>query len=349
LKNDSVVRRLPGRALPLPFAKNSKSHAPDAHSPRARSEGEKHDARARGLERRRHARLALRQTAQSDQDDHPGRRQGAAGACRPERHAPNRGVLKYNRRRAINRRPHHPERSVSIASFAFPPFAVSGFKRARFHPRLKRRATAFLRVAVFTALTTVSLLSPRSAFSWNRKIRFAFFFFLAQRNRHRSIDRSVVARTRTTPHRRLVNSCISQEAFNLFDTDRSGTIDDRELKVAMRALGFAVKSEEVQKIMREYDRDGSGSIEFGEFREIMREKMSERDPESELYKAFRIFDDDNSGKVTVRNLRRIAKELGEDVDDEEIIAMIDEFDGDGDGAINEKEFIEIMTKGADAE
>ena len=162
------------------------------------------------------------------------------------------------------------------------------------------------------------------------------------------VDRSV-ARTRTTPHRRSVNSWIPQEAFNLFDTDRSGTIDDRELKVAMRALGFAVKSEDVQKIMREYDRDGSGSIEFGEFREIMREKMSDRDPESELYKAFRIFDDDNSGKVTVRNLRRIAKELGEDVDDEEIIAMIDEFDGDGDGAINEKEFMEIMTKGADAE
>jgi len=135
----------------------------------------------------------------------------------------------------------------------------------------------------------------------------------------------------------------------LFDTDHSGTIDDRELKVAMRALGFAVKSEDVHKIMREYDRDGSGAIEFSEFREIMREKMSERDPESELFKAFRIFDDDNSGKITVRNLRRIAKELGEDVDDEEIMAMIDEFDGDADGAIDEKEFIAIMTKGADAE
>ena len=32
-----------------------------------------------------------------------------------------------------------------------------------------------------------------------------------------------------------------QEAFNLFDSDSSGTIDSRELKVAMRALGFAVK------------------------------------------------------------------------------------------------------------
>ena len=135
----------------------------------------------------------------------------------------------------------------------------------------------------------------------------------------------------------------------MFDTDRSGTIDDRELKVALRALGFAVNSEQVREIMREYDRDGAGAIAFGEFREIMREKMSERDPESELFKAFRIFDDDNSGKITVRNLRRIAKELGEDVDEEEIMAMIDEFDGDADGAIDEKEFIAIMTKGADAE
>ena len=117
----------------------------------------------------------------------------------------------------------------------------------------------------------------------------------------------------------------------------------------MSALGFAVKSEDIQKIMREYDRDDSGSIEFAEFKEIMREKMSERDPEAELFKAFKIFDDDNSGQITMRNLRRIAKELGEDVDDEEIIAMIDEFDTNGNGVIDEKEFIAIMTKGADAE
>ena len=29
-----------------------------------------------------------------------------------------------------------------------------------------------------------------------------------------------------------------REAFNLFDTDHSGSIDYRELKAAMRALGF---------------------------------------------------------------------------------------------------------------
>jgi hypothetical protein len=56
----------------------------------------------------------------------------------------------------------------------------------------------------------------------------------------------------------------------------------------------------------------------------------------------------SSGVITVRNLRRIAKDLGEDVDDDELIAMIDEFDQNGDGVIDEKEFLAIMSKGADA-
>ena len=39
-----------------------------------------------------------------------------------------------------------------------------------------------------------------------------------------------------------------REAFNLFDTDHSGSIDYRELKAAMRALGFEVKKEELRKM-----------------------------------------------------------------------------------------------------
>ena len=39
-----------------------------------------------------------------------------------------------------------------------------------------------------------------------------------------------------------------REAFNLFDTDHSGSIDYRELKAAMRALGFEVKKEELKKM-----------------------------------------------------------------------------------------------------
>eukprot|EP00967_Tisochrysis_lutea_P075947 scaffold102533_cov30-Tisochrysis_lutea.AAC.1 len=64
-----------------------------------------------------------------------------------------------------------------------------------------------------------------------------------------------------------------REAFNLFDTDHSGSIDYRELKAAMRALGFEVKKEELRKMITDIDADGSGQIEFPEFLEMMTGKV----------------------------------------------------------------------------
>ncbi|KAL0218214.1 hypothetical protein RCL1_009062 [Eukaryota sp. TZLM3-RCL] len=134
-----------------------------------------------------------------------------------------------------------------------------------------------------------------------------------------------------------------REAFDLFDTEKRGAIGYHELKVAMRALGFDVKKPEVLQIIEEYDRDGSGTIQFQDFLEVMSRKISERDPEEEIEKAFRLFDDDNTGVITLRNLRRVAKELGENLAEEELQSMIDEFDKDGDNAISLEEFKEIMS------
>ena len=73
-----------------------------------------------------------------------------------------------------------------------------------------------------------------------------------------------------------------REAFDLFDTDGSGTIDTKELQVALRALGFDSKKEKVRKMIADIDLDGSGTIDFEEFVEMMTGKMGDRDSPEEI-------------------------------------------------------------------
>ena len=102
------------------------------------------------------------------------------------------------------------------------------------------------------------------------------------------------------------------------------------------------------KLLKENDKNNSNRIEFSEFNKLSKEilmrnefwflmfylvteRILSRDPLEEIRKAFKLFDEDGTGRVSLRNLRHIAMELGENIDDDELRAMIDEFDLDGDG------------------
>ena len=74
------------------------------------------------------------------------------------------------------------------------------------------------------------------------------------------------------------------DAFELFDTEKTGRIDYHELKVAMRALGFDCKKAEALKLMDEHDIQRTGSIGEREFIDIMTQKIATRNPEEELRK-----------------------------------------------------------------
>ena len=122
----------------------------------------------------------------------------------------------------------------------------------------------------------------------------------------------------------------------------------------MRALGFEPKKEEIKKLISEYDPEGkgiliqiagiSGVLSFSDFLRMMSVKMQDKDAREEVLKAFKLFDDDETGTISFKNLKRVAKELGENLTDEEIQEMIDEADRDGDGEVNEAEFLRIMKK-----
>ncbi|XP_050340419.1 LOW QUALITY PROTEIN: uncharacterized protein LOC126766739 [Bactrocera neohumeralis] len=135
-----------------------------------------------------------------------------------------------------------------------------------------------------------------------------------------------------------------KEAFDLFDTDGSGTIDAKELKVAMRALGFEPRKDELRQLLSTVDGVGTTVITYPQFVQLMSKKMSGRDSKEEMLKAFRLFDDDETGKISFKNLKRVAMELGENMTDAELQEMIDEADRDGDGEVCEEEFLQLMKK-----
>merc|ERR1712228_759219 len=131
------------------------------------------------------------------------------------------------------------------------------------------------------------------------------------------------------------------------DQDGTGTIEAKELKVALRALGFEPKKEELKKLVSDLDKStsssGQGMLDFNEFLEIMTAKMSEKDSKEQIQKAFQLFKGP-SGKISFEDLKGVAKELGENMSDEELKEMIREADKDEDNEVSEEEFMRIIRK-----
>ena len=148
--------------------------------------------------------------------------------------------------------------------------------------------------------------------------------------------------------------------FGLFDLDKDKRVDYHELKVAMKALGFDVPKAELVAILREHGVPASSSssahnhpptaqqahptrllLPLPAFQHLLAQRILARDPRDEILRAFELFDEGGKGKIDLADLRRVARELGEGLGEEELAAMIDEFDLDGDGAIDREEFVGI--------
>ncbi|KAF4681389.1 hypothetical protein FOZ62_024362, partial [Perkinsus olseni] len=54
-----------------------------------------------------------------------------------------------------------------------------------------------------------------------------------------------------------------------------------------------------------------------------------------------------TGKITFRSLKRVSTELGENIQDDELMEMIEEADRSGDGSISFDEFYRVMRRNTD--
>jgi Ca2+-binding EF-hand superfamily protein len=135
-----------------------------------------------------------------------------------------------------------------------------------------------------------------------------------------------------------------KEAFSLFDTDGSGTIDPKELKAAMHSLGFEKKSPTVYEMISELE-ERNKEITFDDFLDAISNKLGNRETRDGINRIFDLFDDDHSDSVNLNNIRRVAKELGETMSAEELKEMLQRASSNGE-EITREDFYNIMTKKA---
>ena len=60
-----------------------------------------------------------------------------------------------------------------------------------------------------------------------------------------------------------------RQAFRIFDKNKDGYIEAKELKYVTTTLGQVLSNEEIEAFMAEADLDGNGKLDYNEFVKMM--------------------------------------------------------------------------------
>lgn len=136
-----------------------------------------------------------------------------------------------------------------------------------------------------------------------------------------------------------------RQAFELFDKDGSGTIDQPELGAVMSSLGMELSDSDLATLYAQMDPSGDGTIDFAEFCDVMAPDPTPEPPSMVASSIFLMLDKDGSGKITAQELKDAVIKINPALTDEDIAAAMELFDKDRTGTITEKEFrqgVELM-------
>ena len=135
-----------------------------------------------------------------------------------------------------------------------------------------------------------------------------------------------------------------KEAFKLFDTDGSGTIDVNEFKDALNNLGLDDSNGAFVQLLDNIDANKSGKVDFDEFVNLLTVHGSDLTTKEDLERVYTYFlGDDKGDKIDINHLRDVCELLGEKLSDEELEEMIFRADTDKDGKVSFDEYYNIMT------
>lgn len=110
-----------------------------------------------------------------------------------------------------------------------------------------------------------------------------------------------------------------KEAFLNFDEDKTGKLDNEQLKDFIKPLEIdKIDDKTIRDMMLVIDPDNDGHVDYVEFVMLMGEKIKDEHIEAELEKAYRHIARTLKNKIDEKLMYRIFKRAGETVEPEEL-------------------------------
>ncbi|KAG2445775.1 hypothetical protein HXX76_000379 [Chlamydomonas incerta] len=118
-----------------------------------------------------------------------------------------------------------------------------------------------------------------------------------------------------------------RSAFNALDADGSSTVTTDELFTHLHVLGTRATKTELKSMISQIDNDGDKRVDFDEF---------------VVFMVFAIFDENGNSCVEIPDIKKMCRRVKLQVADEEVSAMMDLADPDGDRKIGLRQFFKLF-------
>jgi len=153
----------------------------------------------------------------------------------------------------------------------------------------------------------------------------------------------------------LADALISryEQMFRQYDASGDGSISREELEDMLQKLNINLTAIQIDEVIAEVDKDGSGEIEFDEFLSMMaklggaRKKIRpreyiDRETLDQYHQVFAFFDKDNSGEISVKELDQCLRKMNVVLRQDQVNQLLQKYDDDNSGAIEFPEFAAML-------
>jgi len=131
-----------------------------------------------------------------------------------------------------------------------------------------------------------------------------------------------------------------KEAFAFFDQSGDGKISKDELRNALKQMGRDPSEEDLQALIAHVDKDNSGSIDYAEFEQVVKELYAM--VQARVKEAFDSIDTDGNGFISVGEMDTLFKSLGYELTAEQLKEELAKVDLNSDGKISLDEFKQML-------